>query len=147
MYIWRLAHAFDCATRPRWKYICASKQDNGLSPVRCKAITWKNTCCIVIGRLRIHFSDILIIIQTFSCKEIYLNMSSVEAILFWPQYVNGVLCILRVGCGSLGQYYVWWYQSPISQGFLSSWSSYETQNTCCYIICNQVMSPPLFCTW
>ena len=60
---------------------CVSKlniigSDNGLSPGRRQAIIWTNAGILSIGSLGTNFNEILITISTFSCKKIYLKMSS-----------------------------------------------------------------------
>ena len=50
--------------------------DNGLSPGRRQAITWTNVGILLIGPLGTNFSEILIVIHTFSFKKIQLKMSS-----------------------------------------------------------------------
>ena len=46
---------------------------NGLSPVRCQAITWTNADVLSIGSLGANFSEISIEIQTFSFKKMCLK--------------------------------------------------------------------------
>ena len=50
--------------------------DNGLSPGRRQAIIWTNAGILLIGPLGTNFDEIVIGIQTFSLKKIYLKMSS-----------------------------------------------------------------------
>ena len=50
---------------------------NGLSPARCQAIIWTNAELLSIGPLGTNFSQIVIVIQTFSFKK----MSSAK---WWP---------------------------------------------------------------
>ena len=50
--------------------------DNGLSPERHQAIILTNTGILLIGPLGINFSEILMEINMFSFKKIYLKMSS-----------------------------------------------------------------------
>ena len=52
--------------------------DNGLSPGRSQAIIWTNAGILLIGPWGTNFSEILIEIQTFSCKKIYLKISSAK---------------------------------------------------------------------
>ena len=49
---------------------------NGLSPVRCQAITRINDDLLSIGHLETNFSEIVFEIITSSIKELRLNMSS-----------------------------------------------------------------------
>ena len=49
--------------------------DNGLSPGRRQSIIRTNAWILLIGPLGTHFSEMLIGIQTFSFKRIYLKMS------------------------------------------------------------------------
>ena len=62
-------------------YICGSKlaiigSDNGLLPDQRQAIIWTNAGILLIECLGTNFSRILIEIQTFSFKEMHLNMLS-----------------------------------------------------------------------
>ena len=50
--------------------------DNGLSPHRCQAIIWTNDRLLSIGTIGTNLNEILIAIQTFSFKKMYLNMTS-----------------------------------------------------------------------
>ena len=50
--------------------------DNGLSPVRRRAIIWTNAGILLIGTLERNFTEILIGIQTFSFKKLHLKTSS-----------------------------------------------------------------------
>ena len=67
----------------RVMHICVGKwtiigSDNGLSPGRRQAIIWTNAGILLIWPLETNFSEILIRIQTFSFKKIYLKMSSAK---------------------------------------------------------------------
>ena len=69
-------------------HICIGKltiigSDNGLSPGQHQAIMWTNAGILLIGPLEANFSEILIVIQTFSWKEICLKMSSMKCCPFW----------------------------------------------------------------
>ena len=71
----------------RVTHICAGKltiigSDNGLSPERRQAIIWTNAGMLLIGPLGTNFNEILIEIQTFSLKKIYLKMSSAKCCSF-----------------------------------------------------------------
>ena len=55
---------------------------NGLSPERCQAIIWTNAGILLIGPLGTNFSEILIEIQNFSLKKIFLKMSSAKCCSF-----------------------------------------------------------------
>ena len=62
-------------------HICISKlsilsSDNGLSPGRRKAIIWTNAWILLFRTLGTNFSEILIKINIFSLKKMYLKMSS-----------------------------------------------------------------------
>ena len=68
-------------------HICVSKltiigSDNGLSPERRQAIIWTNAGILLIGPLGTNFSEILIVIQTFSLKKIRLKLSSAKCCSF-----------------------------------------------------------------
>ena len=52
--------------------------DNGLSPARRQAIIWTNAGILLIGPLAIDISEILIEIQIFSFKKMYLKLSSAK---------------------------------------------------------------------
>ena len=61
-------------------HICVSKltiigSDNGLWPNRLQSIIWTNVGISLIQLLGINFGEILIGIQTFSFKKMYLLMS------------------------------------------------------------------------
>ena len=67
----------------RVTHICVGKltiigSDNGLSPGRRQAIIWTNAEILLIRPLGTNFSEILIGIQTFSFKKMYLKMSSAK---------------------------------------------------------------------
>ena len=62
-------------------HICVGKltiigSDNGLSPGRRQAIIWTNIVILLIEHLGANFSEILIKINIFSFKKMYLKMSS-----------------------------------------------------------------------
>ena len=52
--------------------------DNGLSPDRLQAIIWSNAGLLLIGPLGTNFSEILIVILTFSFKKMRLKVSSAK---------------------------------------------------------------------
>ena len=56
--------------------------DNGLSPGRGQAIIWINAGILLIGPWGTNFSEIVIIIQTFSLKKTCLKMSSAKCCPF-----------------------------------------------------------------
>ena len=60
--------------------------DNGLLPGRHQAIIWTNAGIVLIRPLGTNFSEILIGIQTFSFKKMYLKMSSVK----WRPFCLGL---------------------------------------------------------
>ena len=71
----------------RATHICVSEiiiigSDNGLSPGRRQAIFWTNVGILLIGPLGINFNEILIEINTFSFKKMYLKISSAKWRLF-----------------------------------------------------------------
>ena len=75
----------------RVTYIYVSKltiigSENGLSPGRRQAIIWTNAGILLIGPLGTNFIEILIGIQTFSFKKMYLKMSSAK----WRQFCLGL---------------------------------------------------------
>ena len=75
-----------CSTLTHWgrvTHICISKLTiigsyNGLSPGRYQAIIWTNAGILLIGPLRINFSEILIKIHTFWFKKMRLKISSAK---------------------------------------------------------------------
>ena len=67
--------------------------DNGLSPGRRQAIIWTSAGILLIGPIGTNFSEILIIIQTFSFKKMHLKMSSTK----WRPFCPG-LNVLWPGC-------------------------------------------------
>ena len=107
-----------CVTRPQWvkgrmlclmplqfllthwgrvTHICIGKltiigPDNCLSPGRRQAIIWTNAGILLIEHLGTNFSEVLIKINTFSFKKMYLKMLSgkLVAILSRPQCANNV---------------------------------------------------------
>ena len=75
----------------RVTHICVGKitiigSDNGLSPGRRQAIIWTNVGILLIRPLGTNFSEILIGIQTFSFKKMYLKMSSAK----WRPFCLGL---------------------------------------------------------
>ena len=67
----------------RATHICVNNlsifaSDNGLSPGRRQAIIWTNAAILLIGPMAINFSEILIVIQIFSFKKMYLKLSSAK---------------------------------------------------------------------
>ena len=90
---WGAAHAL--THWGRVTHICVSKltiigPDNGLSPGRHQAIMGTNAGISLIQPLGTNFSEILIGIQTFSFKKMYLKMSSAK----WRPFCLG-LNVLR----------------------------------------------------
>ena len=77
-------------------HICVGKlttigSDNGLSPELRQAIIWTNAGILSIGPLGTNFSEILIGIQIFPFKKIYLKIVCERAsILSRPQCVKGM---------------------------------------------------------
>ena len=51
---------------------------NGLSPIRCQAITWTNVGLLLIGLLGTNFSEIPIGILSFSFKKMHLKFTSAK---------------------------------------------------------------------
>ena len=73
-YLWTLTHW------GRVTHICVSELtiiglDNGLSPGRRQAIVWNNAGLLLIEPLWTNVSEVSIGIQTFSFKNMHLNMS------------------------------------------------------------------------
>ena len=78
----------------RLTHICVGKltiigSDNGLSPWRRQAIIWTNVGILLIRPLGTNFGEILIGIQMFSFKEMYLKNIVCEMAFIWsrPQCV------------------------------------------------------------
>ena len=85
----------------RGTHICVVKltiigSDNGVSPGRRQAIIWTNAGILLIGPLGTNFIEILIGIQTFSCKKMHLKMSSAK----WRPFCLGLNVLIR--CCSKG---------------------------------------------
>ena len=77
----------------RVTHICVSNltiigSDNGLSPARRQAIIWTNARILLTGPMETNFSEILIGIQTFSFKKMYLKMSSAK----WRPFFSASMC-------------------------------------------------------
>ena len=64
--------------------------DNGLSPRRRQAIIWTNAGILLIEPLGTNFIEILIGIQTFSFKKMYLKMSSAK----WRPFCLGLNALI-----------------------------------------------------
>ena len=80
----------------RVTHICIDKLtniglDNGLSPGRRQAIIWNNAAILLIGPLGTVFSEILIVIHTFSFKKMHLKMASVK----WRPFCLGLNVLIR----------------------------------------------------
>ena len=74
---------------------------NGLSPIRCQAITWANAGVLSVGPVRTHFSEIRIGILVCLFKKMQLELSSAKmaAILSSGWWVNtdwGVVAHTRI---------------------------------------------------
>ena len=72
-------------------HICVSSltiivSDNGLSPGRRQAIIWTNAGILLIGPSGTNFSEILIVIHTFSFKKMHLKMLSAK----WRPFCLGL---------------------------------------------------------
>ena len=98
-------------------HICVGKpiiigSDNGLSPDRRQAIIWTNAEILLIRPLGRNFSEILIGIQTFSFKKMYLKMLSAK----WRPFCLG-LNVLRLWFTVVLCCQVWtcWGQQPVCQ--------------------------------
>ena len=81
--IWKQTYVHVLTYWGRVTQICVDNltiigSDNGLSPGRRQSIIRTNAWILLIGPLGTHFSEILIGIQTFSFKRIYLKMSSAK---------------------------------------------------------------------
>ena len=98
----------------RVTHICVGKitiigSDNGLSPERRQAIIWTNVGILLIRPLGTNFSEILIGIQTFSFKKMYLKISSAK----WRPFCLSLNVLtshfLSVCCNSSWNF--WWVGS------------------------------------
>ena len=81
----------------RVTHICVSKlitigSDNGLSPGRRQAIIWTSAGILLIGPLRIIFSECLIEIPTFSFRKMHLKMSSGK----WQSFCLGLNVLMNL---------------------------------------------------
>ena len=68
--------------------ICVGKltnidSDNGLAPSRRQAIIWTNAGILLIGPLGTNFSELIIVIHSFSFNKMLLKMSSAIWRPFW----------------------------------------------------------------
>ena len=73
--------SFELTHWGRVTHICVSNltiigSDNGLSPGRRQAIIWTNDGILLIRTFRIHFSEIVSEIHTYSFKKMHFKMSS-----------------------------------------------------------------------
>ena len=89
----------------RMTHMCVCKltiigSDNGLSPGLRQAIIWTNAGLLLIRHLETIFSEILIGIQTFSFKKIYLKMSSAK----WRPFCPG---LNMLNCANDNLYLSW----------------------------------------
>ena len=79
--------------------------DNGLSPGRRQAIIGTNAGRLLIRPLGTNFSEILIGIQTFSFKKMYMKMSSAK----WRPFCLGLIVLTDMSetgpCGTI--VYAW----------------------------------------
>ena len=116
-------------------HICVSKLtiiglDNGLSPDWRQAIIWINAGILLIGPVGTNFSEILIEIQIFSFKKMYLKMlftkwrPFVSASMWYASYGTQVVFIVLVQSHKLfrldnfsqyvwqgGEIWSWWLPS------------------------------------
>ena len=106
---------FDLTRWGRVTHICVSKltiigSDNGLSPGRRQAIIWTNAGILLIRSLGTNFNEILIGIQTFSFKKMYLKVSSGK----WRPFCLGLNVLTHWGLMThictreLGHWFSWW---------------------------------------
>ena len=98
-------------------HICVSKltiiaSDNGLSPGRRQAIIWNKARILSIGLLGTNFSEILIVILTFSFKKKRWKVSSAK----WLPFCLGLYVLMYsglvvpYGIVDLGKYWFgWWF--------------------------------------
>ena len=79
--------------------------DNGLSPGLCQAIICTNAGILLIGPLGTNFSEIFIIIQTFSLTKMHLKMSSAK----WVPFCLGLNVLRTDSCkhGSINSRSAW----------------------------------------
>ena len=86
----------------RVMHICIRKltiigSDNGLSPGWHQAIIWTNAGILLIEHLGTNFSEILIKINTFSFKKMYLKISSRK----WRPFCLSLNVLLQCACNIL----------------------------------------------
>ena len=125
----------------RVTHICVGKltilgSDNGLSPGRRQAIIWTNAGILSIGPLGTNFSEILIKLHAFLCKNMHLKMSSgkwrpsclglnvLTACFRWQQRKHWSYALLALCEGN----------PPVIDGF-PSWRVSNTEGVCilwCY---------------
>ena len=97
------AQFWRCCVLTHWgrvTHICVGNltiigSDNGLSPGRRQAIIWTNAAILLIGPLGTNFSEILIEIDTYWFKKMWLKVSSAK----WRPFCLGlnVLMWFRMG--------------------------------------------------
>ena len=109
-------------------HICVGKltiigSDNGLSPWRRQAIIWTNNGILLIRPLGTNFSQILIGIQPFSFKKMYLKMSSAK----WRPSCLG-LNVLRAWITARQTMGYDYSSLPDSKGFVTHWGRDEMNN-------------------
>ena len=107
--------------------------DNGLLPVRPQAIIWTNAGILLIGPLGTNFSEILIGIQTFSIKKLYLKTSSAKWHLFCLglNELKSECCKFTIGMSTAVMY----YNKPMCWrcGLCSLWKMISLQSRDCHI--------------
>ena len=109
IHIWRVIYSLPSISALNWlKYlslthwgrvthICVGKltiigSDNGLSSGRRQAMIWTNAGILLIEHLGTNFSQIIIKINTFSFKKMYLKMSSGK----WRPFCFGLNVLSRL---------------------------------------------------
>ena len=113
----------------RVTHICVGKltiigPDNGLSPGGRQAIIWTNAGILLIEHLGKHFSEILIKIDTFSFKKMFLKMSSgnwrtEQLSNVWPDvWKRSIL----------------WTKRGLTSFECRAWISNYTDRKCCYLM-------------
>ena len=91
--------------------------DNGLSPGRCQAIIWINAGILLIGPLGTNVSENSIGIQTFSFKNMHLNMSSAK----WRPFCLGLNELIGCDDTCMLSYDYWQVSMMVVDGPVPIW--------------------------
>ena len=117
--IWWLWYIYCLTNLPLVLHICVGlrvsiSSGNGLSPVRCQAITWTNADLLSIGPLGTNFSEIQIEIENISFMKMHVKMSSSKwrTFCYGEDELNGFVSLFLLVLWSL------WYAKKILAKFV-----------------------------